>query len=1003
MTYGLRVINDDSELLIDSEYFSPTFVQKLEFDPTPFYDDYTGSNGGYVRRRYITPVITTAGEYIVMWTLPNNGDINVYYTFESSTISMNQSLTCSVYADTTGSPLSYTLPTAYLFTLAPDSLPASSGPALRMYNSLGQKTFDSNNAQLAPYNISDSFSFPIFNSSTNYGAIPTSITITSPGSPLYLLPFYGALRITKYPPGVPRHIEEAYHPGYRRVHNTIYSRYFIYQFADEDSGWPSTQTLYQSGRNNDLSIIVADADVYAAPSGEGGGGSNPTYQLTSSSNPIAEGQTLVITLDTTLVLDGTLVPYTVSGVAGADLSVGGLSGNFEINNNTATASFTFSNDSLTEGAETFQLSLTGLSQTISVVVQDTSIGNAVYSFSTPTNSVNEGSSGSNTFSATNAGGKVVTFNIIAPTSGNSVDGFDGSLLTGTYTVPSNSLSTVAVQYSVTADNLTEGPEYFRLTAIVDGQPVATSQDILVNDTSQSLATYSISAADNWNESSTNTVTITATNANGKTLYLTTSNGVVVPGSSSIVVNSNSFSTNVSYTAGIVSSNTAVSLYVRPDSVGASPAATKNITVVDVGSSYSFSAVATINEGTTDSNLFTATYAANKAITFSVVSPSSGLDGSGDVTLYTTSFNPTSNSASSSSVSYSVAADATTEGTEYFRIKAYVGGSEVAATGNIPIGDTSRTPGFSITANSAPWAESGTRYASVTVTDYAGQYVYLNTSNGSVTCDNTPLYIPNNSYTTTVSYTVGDLPSTTNVTLYLRTGSEFGTVQASTVVSVVHTPPAPAYNLYNTFSSLANGSSGTFFLRSTNASGVTVTVSDNSARASVNPTSFTISSNGTTDTYITVTATVPTTSVGAETVTINLSTGNSFQFTIPAYTLSAPLVSSVTYLNGQTFYYAGEIVTALINFNGPITSDTYARVELNAGVYGTGNNVIVGGQNNSIGYFPLGATTGYYTSPANPGIYNTTGKVGARCETSGGTIRQAYVYGSNFTLSTLPPP
>jgi len=32
MTYGLRIINDDSELLVDSEYLNPTFVQKLEFD-----------------------------------------------------------------------------------------------------------------------------------------------------------------------------------------------------------------------------------------------------------------------------------------------------------------------------------------------------------------------------------------------------------------------------------------------------------------------------------------------------------------------------------------------------------------------------------------------------------------------------------------------------------------------------------------------------------------------------------------------------------------------------------------------------------------------------------------------------------------------------------------------------------------------------------------------------------------------------------------------------------
>ena len=45
MTYGLRVINDDSELLIDSNYTSPTYVQKLEFSTTPTSTK-RGSPGG---------------------------------------------------------------------------------------------------------------------------------------------------------------------------------------------------------------------------------------------------------------------------------------------------------------------------------------------------------------------------------------------------------------------------------------------------------------------------------------------------------------------------------------------------------------------------------------------------------------------------------------------------------------------------------------------------------------------------------------------------------------------------------------------------------------------------------------------------------------------------------------------------------------------------------------------------------------------------------------------
>jgi len=128
MTYGLRVFNDDSELLVDSELVNPTFVQKLEFGTTPTYVEagpyYAQAHPGYIRRDYSTSTFTiaTGGSYIVMWVLPDTivpGEPtkDIWYNFPSSSIVMSKALTCSVYANSEGTPITYSLPTAYIFAV----------------------------------------------------------------------------------------------------------------------------------------------------------------------------------------------------------------------------------------------------------------------------------------------------------------------------------------------------------------------------------------------------------------------------------------------------------------------------------------------------------------------------------------------------------------------------------------------------------------------------------------------------------------------------------------------------------------------------------------------------------------------------------------------------------------------------------------------------------------------------------------------------------------------
>jgi hypothetical protein len=85
----------------------------------------------------------------------------------------------------------------------------------------------------------------------------------------------------------------------------------------------------------------------------------PTFSLSTDLNTVIEGESFGITLTTTNVADGTNVPYTISGngITSADLGGVSLTGNFGVYSNTATISFTASNDGVSETSELFTIRL----------------------------------------------------------------------------------------------------------------------------------------------------------------------------------------------------------------------------------------------------------------------------------------------------------------------------------------------------------------------------------------------------------------------------------------------------------------------------------------------------------------------------------------------------------------------------------------------------------------------------------------------------------------------
>jgi len=828
MAYGLRIINDNSELLIDSDYVNPTFVQKLEFNATPTSTEtgiYSGTidnlHAGYYKRTYTTATATlNTGTYIVLWTLPDNGNVDVWYNFPTSVMDVNRTLTCEVYASTTGTTLTYTLPTAYIFATDVGSLSSvySTGPALRMYNSSSEKTFDSHLTQLIPYYISDQFTLANSSSSAN-------INVSSPTNGIYLLPkAYTIYQINATnSPGTTYQV--LYDNVYKRYGSTLYSKQ-ISSYWNNVSGSTVLQQ-YGSGLDGYKSILIADGDLYQGANGSSVTTTNPTYTLSANYATVNEttSKTITVTLTTTNVTNGTVVYYTVTGISAADLTSGSLTGNFIIQTNTASVSFTVATDTLTEGTETFLLSLNGISQSVSVSILDTSRG--AYAWSAPSaTSVDEG--GSSIYLDFNAPNNdpnyFIDFTVEQPAVW--ADGQSGETI---YAYPDLILTTAAganytrVTVSARADLKLEGSERWRLKAWVDGNAYYSS-DIVINDTT----TSSITAADSWIIGVDNNVTITVIGGLGSTVYLLTGSELELKSGSlsSWYINSNNFSVNTTYRALTLTDPNTLGANIglfRQNAAGAQleGLASKWVTV---SPTYSWATTPlSVNEGATGSLQFNYTNApANTVINFTLQPPLMGASAStpADGTLTTTSFTTgTTVSSGSVSVGYSIVADSLTEGTEYFSLRATIGTSTYNSA-DITINDTSQSPSYGITAVSAPWNESTTQSTTVSLSNVNGYTYYPTSDNAAVVCQTTSFSVTSNSFTTTLYWNVGAVSADTTVTLYLRRSRSNGTIDAQTSVTVKDILPAgtaigSAYCLNNGVSPYtlrqvyANGSGGTY--------------------------------------------------------------------------------------------------------------------------------------------------------------------------------------------------
>lgn len=240
----------------------------------------------------------------------------------------------------------------------------------------------------------------------------------------------------------------------------------------------------------------------------------PVYTLTATATAINEGGTITFNLSTTKLDTGTVIPYTISGVSVADISLSALTGNF-VTDAAGKASLTFNiiNDVLTEGNETMTLTLSGKGVSRSVTINDTSGQPAYivgwYSNATGTTEITNTNEDRTAYlvvkTAFVANGTVLSVTL----SGTGINANDvSSGLTGTITIQNN-IGSFAVP--IQADRFTEGPETI-IATLKNGATTLGTGTLIINDTSvtttYSYNTYSAAAGGNVIDNITNVASST---------------------------------------------------------------------------------------------------------------------------------------------------------------------------------------------------------------------------------------------------------------------------------------------------------------------------------------------------------------------------------------------------------------------------------------------------------------------------------------------------------------
>ena len=227
----------------------------------------------------------------------------------------------------------------------------------------------------------------------------------------------------------------------------------------------------------------------------------PTYAVAPNVTGVNEGGSVVYTVTTTNVPNGTILYWTVSGsINSSDFTDSLMSGTVTINGNTGSITRTITNDFTSEGTENFILYIRTNSTSGSIVataatvtINDTSL-TRTYTVSASTSSITEGNSVTFFVTTTNVptGTTLYWTTLSVQNSTNSAD-FTDNLMSGSFVVSNNSANIVRTLRANEGDAIPN--DQFRLQIRTDstsGPIVALSPVVEIIDNPEDLPkTYAI--------------------------------------------------------------------------------------------------------------------------------------------------------------------------------------------------------------------------------------------------------------------------------------------------------------------------------------------------------------------------------------------------------------------------------------------------------------------------------------------------------------------------------
>jgi len=592
----------------------------------------------------------------------------------------------------------------------------------------------------------------------------------------------------------------------------------------------------------------------------------PTYAIAPNVNSVDEGSSVVFTVTTTNVPNGTLLYWTNSGTTTfSDFTDNANSGDVTITGNTGTITRTLKNDAISDGTETIILNLRTISTSGTIVatsstvtVNDTSKAPS-YAIAPDKTSINETDNKIVTWTITTSGVQNGTILYWINTGTTDASDFVGGGNSGTVTIQNNGAS---FSKTLIPDNTSEGSETIIIelkTVSTSGTTVATSATVTVDDTSACPA-YGTYISDfcassgvgqgNWNyywtiaDGNCGTENIlkeaySETNCGFVRVQATYSVGFDGNGTAVIFINSMSDGSGVGRQFSVDNGVTWYNYPTYTSVAGLSFNASYNLAIRDSsgkGRSYlnistpSFSISpnrTSVNETTNRTVTWTinTTNLQNTSLYWVNTGSTTGDDFEDGINEAFISIN--NNIAT---FSKTLKTDKFTEGGESIIIvlKTGLGGSNLATAATVNVEDTSKTPTYSISPNTTSVNEGDTVTWTVNTTDVDNGTILYATNEGTTNGDDftdganqASVYI--SSGTGTFSKTlVNDSTSEGQETIVmaLRVGSYSGQIQTyATPVYVNDTSVCPSngtllytycggYNNWTQYGVFANGFCGT---------------------------------------------------------------------------------------------------------------------------------------------------------------------------------------------------